>query len=71
MSFTQQFEQDSALGCVCDFDVPCPAHPAWKGCRTGCTPTQPCQSHCGLCEYACHCTAHNYRSDDCEDEVAL
>lgn len=43
MSFTQQFEQDSAMGCVCDFDVPCAKHP---------------NTSCGACEYGCHCETH-------------
>lgn len=50
MSFTQQFEQNLAMGCVCDFDVACPSHPS-----TG----------CGACEYACHCVEHNYWSGEC------
>lgn len=26
MSYTQGFEQDKAMGCVCDYDVDCPTH---------------------------------------------
>ena len=50
MSYSQQFEDDSAMGCVCDFDVSCPAHPS---------------TDCGSCEYACHCSKHNYRHSEC------
>lgn len=51
MSFSQQFEDDSAMGCVCDFDVACPAHP---------------NTSCGACEYACHCEEHGMYSGQCD-----
>lgn len=39
MSYTQQYEDDLAMGCVCDFDVACPSHPHTEE---------------SICEYAGH-----------------
>jgi hypothetical protein len=30
MSFTKQYADDLAMGCVCDYDVPCPSHAAGR-----------------------------------------
>ena len=46
MSFTQQYEQDLELGCVCDFDVPCPSHPRAT------TPHDACE-YAGYCSQVC------------------
>lgn len=58
MSFTQQFEDDLAMGCVCDFDVACRTHP------------RPVTPH-DLCEYvgwcATDCPWHNGRRADASD----
>lgn len=59
MSFQQQYEQDLAMGCVCDFDVACPSHPRQT------TPHDVCE-YAGGCSLECPYLKLMGPSDDFE-----